>query len=161
MREHMIGLTVAAVVLAIGYGSLEWLAGRPLLAQEQYVAPDRTTRELLTLLEDPNAPKKDQISAILELGKSKSDFDLVVPVLVQFAGARAEYRHAAAIAIGDLGESAVESLKPYFAKPVQYDDDNQISNMREILIDRSQAAFAIRELGDCCKVYLPHIQELL
>lgn len=161
MREYIIGLIVAGVVLGIGYSGLEWLAGRPLLAQEQFVAPDRTTTELIAVLNDADASKADRIAAILDLGKVKKDFDVVVPALVPFAGAKAEYRHAAAIAIGELGEPAVEPLKQYFAKSIQFDDDNQILNLREILIDRSQAAFAIRELGDCCKVYLPQLQEML
>lgn len=159
MRDYIIGLVVAGVVLTSGYVTLEMIAGRAVFSQD--VAPTIPNDQLLAVLTKEGATEEERVAAILQLGDAKTDLDVIVPVLVKWLGNKAIYRQSCSMALEKIGDAAVEHIKPYFASEFETNAYGQISNVKEVLGDRAAGCSASRALGDRCKIFLPKIQAML
>ncbi|MEL7496386.1 MAG: HEAT repeat domain-containing protein [Planctomycetota bacterium] len=160
MRDHLIGLVVAGLVLAVSYIGIEYLAGRDLVAQE----PEdlRTTQELIEVLDTKESTEEERLSALIQLGKSKDDLDIVVPLLCKWNMAgKSVYSQACSMALAEIGDDAVEHVKPFFESKFETNEYDQIKNLREIRSDRSVGCAAVQALGDRCSDCLPEIQRMV
>ena len=80
MRDYIVGLMVAATVLAGGYFLFHFVSGSSALAQEsEPIVLPKDNDGLLKLLNDPEAEEETRLAALLKLGDAKEDLDVIVP----------------------------------------------------------------------------------
>lgn len=159
MRDNLIGFMVAGVVLVASYFVIELLGGTPLVSQE--LDSGLSNDDLVKMIEDYETEETDRVAALLRLGESEKDLDVIVPLLCRWNATKSVYRQATLISLKKIGKPAVEHLKPFFASKVERNEYDQVTNLREIRSDRVAACIGVNALGDECIEFVPDIKKLL
>ena len=143
MASYMAAVTVSIVAVLGLFLALELTSPKPILALSLSSTP---ADELIEIAE--NRQSENQIAAIHQLAKLPKSLDSTVPVLARLATSRnPRVMSAARSSLKEIGEPAVEILKPFF----------EAKTKSGTLLGCS----AVEAIGDPCKTYLPELKELL
>lgn len=138
MYNYLVSFFVALLVIA---GTVYLCSGSVNYTQDPEA---RGTSELIEMLDDKD--KNVRVEALIELGKSKGDFDQVVPAVVgQLGDIEPIVTVAASHTMVDLGDKVVPHIKPFLES--------------EDYKTYALGCIACRVIGEPCAVYLPILQE--
>ena len=143
MASYMAAVTVSIVAVLGLFLALELTSPKPILAQS---LSDTPADELIEIAQ--NRQSVNQIDAIHELAKHPESLDSTVPLLARLATSqKPSVMSAAQNSLKEIGEPAVEKIKPFF----------EAKTKSGTLLGCS----AVHAIGDPCKVYLPELKDLL
>ncbi len=170
MRDHLVGVLIAAIVLTLSYTGMRFLPGQAraqeldssAMASLRAIEKMESVQDLMAVVDDGKRSVSERIAAIVQLGKLKKELEVTVPFLVKInTGGSHHFRGASEMAIATIGCDAVPYLKPFFeGKLLEIDPANE-PELRKIVKNRMLGCSAAHVLGDCCDVYLPQIEELI